>query len=129
MVKVSKDLAWDLFTQPEHVVNWNFASDDWCCPWAKNEIVVGKTFYFRMESKDGQHGFDFSGIYTQVDKPNSYTYVLEDEREVMVEFISHESGVEIMETFTAENENSAEMQRQGWQSILNNFKKYTESAL
>lgn len=128
VVKVSKEKAWDLFTLPEHVVNWNFASDDWCCPWAKNDLSVGGTFTSRMESKDGKHGFDFSGKYTQVDKPNSYTYQLEDGREVMVAFISHESGVEIKEIFDAENENAAELQRQGWQAILENFKKYGESS-
>ncbi len=128
-VNVPREKAWQYWTLPEHVIRWNFASDDWCAPRAENDVRVGGVFSCRMEAKDGSVGFDFSGTYTSVKEYERLEYALmgEDARKVCVEFIAHEGGCKIVETFEAEEENSLELQKAGWQSILNNFKKYVET--
>lgn len=130
-VAVSKEQAWQYWTLPEHVMRWNFASDDWCCPRALNDLQIGGVFNYRMEAKDGSVGFDFSGTYTEVEKEKSISYVMTgaDARAVSIEFEERDNGCSVRETFEAENENSLELQKMGWQSILDNFKKYTETQL
>ncbi|GAB4138350.1 MAG: SRPBCC family protein [Ignavibacteriales bacterium] len=123
-VKAPIEKVWECFTKPEHIINWNFASDDWCCPTAVNDLKAGGKFSWRMESKDGKMGFDFSGVYDEVKKFERIKYTLDDEREVEITFNSENNFTIITETFEAENVFSIEQQRQGWQAIVNNFKKY-----
>ena len=126
-VDSSMDEVWNNWTSPEHIVHWNFASDDWCCPAVENDVRVGGQFSWRMEAKDGSFGFDFCGEYTEVVKNKVLEYRLGDGRPVRVEFTQVENGVELKETFQGEDENTLEMQEKGWQNILNNFKKHVEN--
>ena len=119
--------VWEAWVTPEDITSWNFPIDEWCCPRAEIDLQVGGKFNYRMEAKDGSVGFDFEGSFTKVEPRDSIHLVLEDDRVVTVEFIEKANGVRVVETFCAENENSPEQQRQGWQSILNNFKKHVES--
>jgi len=120
--------AWKAFTSPDSIVKWNFASDDWCCPQATNDPRKGGAFNYRMESKDKKNGFDFYGTYTKVIPEHRIDYVLGDDREVSIEFRTIGDQTEVMETFDAEKENSLDLQRFGWQAILDNFKRHAESA-
>ncbi len=106
---------------------WYFASDDWYVPTVKQDFIVGSCFTIRMESKDKSMGFDFAGTYSDIKKYESITYKLEDEREVQTTFTKNDQSIEIVQIFDVEDELSSEMQRRGWQSILNNFKKYVEN--
>lgn len=126
-IKALTEVVWNAWVTPEDIVNWNFASDEWCCPRADISLYVGGKFSYRMEAKDGSMGFDLEGVFTKV-IPNEFIHFkLEDNRLVTVEFMEAANGVRVVETFEAENENSVEQQKQGWQSILNNFKKHVES--
>ena len=119
--------VWKYWTKPEHIVKWNQASDDWHTTSVKNDLREGGKFSSRMEAKDGSFGFDFGGIYDKV-KENEYIgYMMDDGRKVEMFFTSDRDDTKIVENFEAENTNSIEMQKGGWQAILNNFKKYTES--
>jgi uncharacterized protein YndB with AHSA1/START domain len=118
--------VWNLWTTPEHIKNWNNASEDWHTPHAENDLRIGGKFKFTMASKDGTISFNFEGEYTKVENHSLIEYKLGDDRKVDVYFINLEDGVEIIESFEPENENSEEMQREGWQAILDNFKKYAE---
>jgi uncharacterized protein YndB with AHSA1/START domain len=121
--------VWKKWTNPDDIVKWNNASDDWHTTRAENDLKVGGKFLSRMEAKDGSMGFDFSGTYNTV-KPNEIIeYTADDNRKVQVHFFDGDDKTTIIEVFEAENENPLEMQKSGWQSILNNFKKYTESKL
>ncbi len=126
LINANHNEVWDKLTKPEHITQWNFASDDWCCPNAVNDLRIGGLFKSRMEAKDGSFGFDFEGVYTTVNKYDSYTYVLEDKRVIDVAVKETDNGVEVIEIFDPENENPVELQEEGWQAILNNFKKYCE---
>jgi uncharacterized protein YndB with AHSA1/START domain len=119
-------VVWDAWVSPEEITQWNFALDEWCCPKAEINLKVGGKFNYRMEAKDGSMGFDFEGIFTKVMPNESIHYELGDDRLVTIEFKETTNGVKVVETFEAEDENSAEQQKQGWQSILNNFKKHVE---
>jgi len=125
-VKASVAKTWEAFTSPGSIVSWNFASDDWCCPKASNDLKPGGSFNYRMESTDGRVGFDFCGTYTKVTPQSLIAYALGDGREVSIEFKNVAGNTEVIETFDAETENSLELQKQGWQAILNNFKKLVE---
>ncbi len=118
--------VWNLWTTPEHIMQWNNASADWHTPYAENDLRVGGKFKSTMASKDGTMSFDFEGEYTKVENHSLIEYTIVDGRKVDVYFINLDNVVEIIESFEPENENPEEMQRQGWQSILNNFKKYVE---
>lgn len=124
---VSIEKAWNSYTQPQHIVNWNFASDDWTCPTAKNILKPGGKFIWRMEAKDGSMGFDFSGTYSKVLTHKEIEYLLDDDRKVEILFLQEKNKTTIRIFFQAESMNPIEMQKAGWQAILNNFKKYTES--
>lgn len=126
IVSADKQKAWDYYTQPEHITKWNFASDDWQCPTASNDMMVGGTYAARMEAKDGSFGFDFEGIYLQMEEGKNFIYRLADGRQVSVRFESLAVETKVTVTFDAETENSIELQKNGWQAILNNYKKYTE---
>jgi len=126
---VSADVnkVWEYWTKPVHITKWNFASDDWHCPSAENDLKIGGKFISRMEAKDGSFGFDFEGIYDEVIEHNKITYSLEDGRQSRTNFKQIGDKTRITTSFDAENENPVEMQRDGWQAILNNFKKYVEA--
>jgi uncharacterized protein YndB with AHSA1/START domain len=120
------EVVWQYFTDPEHVKNWNYASPDWHTPKAENDLVVGGKFSYVMAAKDGSFSFDFWGIYDVIKENELLNYTLGDNRKVSVEFLSIGDDSKIIETFEAETENSLELQKTGWQAILNNFKKYVE---
>jgi uncharacterized protein YndB with AHSA1/START domain len=119
--------VWDGWNNPEHITKWAFASDDWEAPHAENDLRTGGKFTTTMAAKDKSTSFDFSGVYSEVKEHELIEYDMEDGRHVKVEFTELPEGVKVVETFDPENENSEEMQRNGWQSILDNFKKYAES--
>ncbi len=121
--------VWNSFTAPEHIVHWNSASADWHTPRATNDLRVGGKFTSRMEAKDGSFGFDFEGIYDDVKEHALIAYSLEDGRKVKIVFSPADKGTLVTETFDAETENPVEMQKGGWQAILDNFKQYTEKNL
>ena len=124
IVPVSAVDAWKFFTGPEHIIKWNAASPDWHTPSASNDLRVGGIFVSRMEARDGSMGFDFTGTYTAVDPGKSYTYEIADGRPVRVEFTEVSGGTCIRQVFRAEGENDPELQRAGWQSIMDNFGRY-----
>lgn len=120
--------VWDCFNLPEHIVNWNFASEDWHCPKSENELEVGKHFTATMASKNGEYSFDFGGTYTEVIPFKKINYSIDgDGRKVSVLFQEFDAKTLVTEIFEPESENSIELQRGGWQSILTNFKNYTEN--
>lgn len=122
------DKVWNLWTTPEHICRWNQASDDWHTPRAENDLRTGGSFTYRMEAKDGSFGFDFGGTYDQVTENELISYSMSDGRKVRVTFQQEENAVRVTETFDAEVENPVEMQREGWQAILDNFRKYAEAS-
>ncbi len=121
--------VWKNFTKTEHIKKWCHASDDWHAPQAENDLRVNGKFRTKMASRDGSQGFDFVGTYTKVQPNEAIEYFIADGRKVMIKFLPDpkSGGVQIIQTFEKENENSSEKQQQGWQAILDNFKKYTES--
>ncbi|MDX9791835.1 MAG: SRPBCC domain-containing protein [Candidatus Kapaibacterium sp.] len=126
-VQADIKFVWECWNNPEHITKWNFASDDWHCPSAENNLKVGGSFKSRMEAKDGSFGFDFGGIYDEVDEYKLISYTMGDGRRVRTTFESSIGKVKIISEFEAEQSNSLEMQQMGWQAILNNFKHYVES--
>ena len=120
--------VWRFFNEPAHIVSWNFASDDWCCPRAENDLRVGGRLCTRMEAKDGSFGFDFEAVYDEVVQESKIAYTMTDGRRAETRFEDLGNSTRVSTTFDAEQENPAEMQRLGWQSILDNFKTYAESA-
>lgn len=123
------DKVWQAFTQPEHITGWNFANNDWHCPLAENDLRSGGKFNYRMEAKDGSVGFDLNGIFNEVVSTEKIVYTIGDGRQITVLFSEQNGQTTVEETFDAEMQNPVEMQRQGWQAILDNFKKYAESNL
>jgi uncharacterized protein YndB with AHSA1/START domain len=119
--------VWNSWTSPEHITKWCNASDDWHAPRAENDVRTGGKFLTRMEAKDGSFGFDFGGVYDEVKLNERISYTMGDGREVSVVFTKEGNKTKVTETFEAENQNPIEMQRGGWQAILDNFKKYTEN--
>jgi len=129
-VFVTKPLAqvWNIWTEPEHITQWNAASPDWHSPSASNDLRPGGNFKFRMEARDGSMGFDFHGTYTKVEPMQHIAYTMGDGRQASIHFSQDEAGnSHITETFEAESENSLELQEMGWQAILNHFKDYAEA--
>jgi len=126
-VNAPVEKVWQYWTKPEHITKWNNASDDWHTPWAKNDLRTGGSFTARMEAKDGSFGFDFGGIYDEVKENEIIEYTIGDGRKVKVNFMKEGNATKVVEKFEAETINSIEMQKGGWQAILDNFKKYTET--
>lgn len=118
--------AWQYFTEPQFIKQWNNASPDWHTPAASNDLTVGGKFSYTMAAKDGSFSFDFEGIYDDVQENKYIAYSLGDGRKVEVIFETNGDTVEVTETFDPENQNPVEMQRGGWQAILDNFKKLAE---
>lgn len=126
-ISAPKKKVWDYYTRPEHITQWNYAIDTWHCPAASNDLKVGGRYVARMEARDGSYGFDFVGIYDEVVIGEKISFTMPDNRVVLVNFKELGNQTEVTVTFDAENQNPVEIQRQGWQAILNNFKKYTET--
>ena len=126
-VNATIETVWESWTKPEHITKWNYASDDWHSPYAENDLKEGGKMLATMAAKDGSFSFDFWGIHTKVLQHQEIATTLGDDRKMSVKFISTDNKVKLIETFEPENQNSSELQQQGWQAILNNFKKYTES--
>jgi uncharacterized protein YndB with AHSA1/START domain len=126
-VNAPVEKVWDYWTGPEHITQWNTAIDTWHSPHAENDLRVGGKFLARMEAKDGSMGFDFGGVYDEVKTNETIAFTMTDGRKVNVQFTPSGNATKIVESFEAENQNPVEMQRFGWQSILDNFKKYVET--
>ena len=128
VVAASPEKVWECWTEPEHITQWNFASDDWCCPSAENNLKVGGQYKARMEAKDGSFGFDFEAIYDEVTPHRTLIYTMTDGRKATTIFEPQDGSTKVAIVFDAEKESSIDMQRDGWQAILNNFKAYVESS-
>lgn len=118
--------VWDYYTIPRHIIHWNFADPSWHCPSAENDMRTGGTYKARMEARDGSFGFDFEAIYSIIVEGKTFTYEFGG-RTATVQFNDLGSQTEVVVTFDPEDENPIEMQKGGWQAILNNFKNYTEN--
>ena len=126
-VKAPVEKVWKFWNEPKHITKWCNASDDWHAPYAENDLHVGGKFKTTMAAKDGSFSFDFEGVYTNVKEHQLIEYTMADGRKVKIVFSSQGKETKVTETFDPENENPIEMQRGGWQAILNNFKKHTEA--
>jgi uncharacterized protein YndB with AHSA1/START domain len=126
-VKAPVEKVWEHWTKPEHIIHWNNASDDWHSPKAENDLRTGGKFLYRMEAKDGSFGFDFGGVYDEIKTNELIAYTIGDGRKVKITFSGNGNETKVTETFEAENTNPLEMQKGGWQAILDNFKKYSEA--
>jgi uncharacterized protein YndB with AHSA1/START domain len=126
-VEIPVEKVWNLWTEPFHIIHWNHATGDWYTPYAENDLRVGGQFMYRMESRDGKNGFNFGGEYNSIELYKHIEYTIGDRRRVRVTFDPKGMGIKIAEIFEPELDNPVEMQQEGWQSILNNFKKYAES--
>ena len=127
IVNAPIEVVWKIWTTPEDIIKWNSASDDWHTPRAENDLKDGGVFNYRMEAKDGSMGFDFEGVYEKVIVNKQINYILGDGRKVNIIFSSADNKTHVIEDFEAESINSIELQRNGWQAILNNFKKHVEA--
>ena len=125
-INVPVEKVWKYWTEPEHITKWSFASDDWHAPFAENDLRVGGTFVTRMEAKDGSFGFDFGGVYNELKINELISYTIGDGRKVTINFISQERETKVIEVFEAEATHSTEQQKEGWQALLDKFKKYSE---
>jgi uncharacterized protein YndB with AHSA1/START domain len=119
--------VWKYWNEPNHITKWAFASPDWHAPKAENDLRVDGKFSTTMAAKDGSFSFDFGGVYTRVEKHKTIEYIIADGRKVKITFTAESNQTKVVETFDAENENPEDMQRDGWQAILNNFKSHTEN--
>jgi uncharacterized protein YndB with AHSA1/START domain len=119
--------VWEYWSKPEHITKWNAASDDWHSPRSENDLRPGGKFSTRMEAKDGSVGFDFAGVYDEVKRNEYIEYTMGDGRKVKNRFTPQGDKTKVVVNFDAETQNSEELQRGGWQAILDNFKKYVES--
>ena len=126
-VNAPVEKVWQLWSDPKHITKWASASDDWHTTRAENDLRTGGIFLSRMEAKDGSFGFDFGGTYDKVKNLELIEYTLGDGRKVKITFTPAEGGTKVVETFEAESTNPVEMQRSGWQAIMDNFKKYVEA--
>lgn len=123
-IEATVEQVWHFFTQPEHITKWNFASDDWHCPAAENNLQVGGTFNYTMASKDEPIAFGFEGTYEAIETHKKIVYKIADGRKVVVKFDVLDDKVILTEIFEPENVHSIALQRDGWQAILDNFKKH-----
>ncbi len=126
IVLADKQKVWNYYTQPVHITKWNFADASWHCPTATNDLHIGGKYVARMEAKDGSFGFNFEAVYTEIKEGENFTYEFGG-RYATVDFKEMDGITEVSLVFDPETENSIELQRNGWQAILENFKKYTES--
>lgn len=127
IINADIDKVWNYWSEPVHITKWCQASDDWHAPFAENDLKKGGSFKTTMAAKDGSMQFDFGGVYDEVIPNSRIAYTMSDGRRVDISFTPKGESVEVVETFDAENTHPVEMQRAGWQAILDNFKKYTEA--
>jgi uncharacterized protein YndB with AHSA1/START domain len=127
LVKAPVEKVWKFWNEPKHITQWANASDDWHAPYSDNDLRVDGKFKTTMAAKDGSMSFDFEGVYSNVQPNKLIVYTIADGRKVEIKFSGNGNDTKVTETFEAETENPIEMQRGGWQAILDNFKKYTES--
>lgn len=127
-VNAPLEKVWEFWTTPEHITNWAYASDDWHAPYADNDLQTGGKFKTTMAAKDGSFSFDFTGVYTNIEEKSLIEYLMDDGRTAKIVFKPEGDAVKIIETFEAEDQNPIEMQRGGWQTILDNFKKLVEGS-
>jgi uncharacterized protein YndB with AHSA1/START domain len=125
-IAANKQKVWNYYTQPEHITKWNFADPSWHCPTATNDLKVGGRYVARMEAKDGSFGFDFDAVYKEVNQGENFTYEFGG-RLATANFKETNGQTVVTITFDPETENPIELQKNGWQAILNNFKNYTET--
>ena len=128
IVNRARSDVWRLFNDPQHITQWNFATDDWCCPRAENDLRVGGRLCSRMEARDGSFGFDFEAIYDAVVAESRLVYTMTDGRQAETRFEALAGATKVTTEFDPETANPVALQRDGWQAILNNFKSYAESA-
>lgn len=129
LVEAPIEHVWECWTNPDHIMEWNHASDDWHCPAATNDLTIGGTFSSTMSANDGSVSFDFEGTYTDIVENERIEYSLADDRHISVTFEEEGDKIRVTEVFDAENENPIEMQQAGWQAILDNFRDYTEASI
>src|SRR6478735_5629404 len=122
LVKAPVDKVWKYWNEPEHIKQWAFASPDWHAPYADNDLRKDGKFKTTMAAKDGSFSFDFEGVYSKVETNKTIEYAMADGREVKIQFVSQGNDTKVVETFDPENMNPLEMQKGGWQAILDNFK-------
>lgn len=127
LIKAPLEKVWECWIEPKHITEWYFASDDWHAPHAENNLLVGQAFKITMAAKDGSASFDFEGVYSKIEPLKQIHYGLADGRQVKISFIAQGDEIKVVESFDTENDNPVEMQRAGWQAILNNFKKHVET--
>ena len=125
---MSVEKVWKFWNAPEHITNWNFATETWHAPRAENDLKVGGRYVTRMEAKDGSFGFDCGGVYNEIEEFKLIRSTFDDGRKISVAFIADGESTKIVETFQVEDVHSCEQQRFGWQSILDNFKSYAEKS-
>lgn len=129
LVEAPIEHVWECWTNPDHIMEWNHASDDWHCPAATNDLTIGGTFSSTMSANDGSVSFDFEGTYTDIVENERIEYSLADDRHISVTFEEEGDKIRVTEIFDAEGENPIEMQQAGWQAILDNFRDYTEASI
>lgn len=123
-VPVPPDVAWHAFTSADAITQWNFASPEWCCPSAEVDVCEGGRHLARMEARDGSMGFDFAGIYTEVVPHSALTLRLDDGRNARTTFEPEGAGTRVQTVFDPDTTHPVEMQRDGWQAILNTYAAY-----
>jgi uncharacterized protein YndB with AHSA1/START domain len=126
-INAGSQKVWDFYVNPEHITQWNFADPSWHCPSASNDLRVGGKYQARMEARDGSFGFDFEALYDEIVEGKKLTYTMLDGRQATVEFRNNGEQTDVAVAFDPEGQNPEEMQKAGWQAILNNFKVYAES--
>jgi len=125
-INASLEKVWEYWTKPEHIIKWTFASDDWHAPYAENDLTIGGRFKTTMAAKDGSFGFDFEGVYTNIRLLEEIEYEIVDGRKAFILFSKSDNGTKVVESFQPETINPENLQKDGWQAILNNFKRYVE---
>lgn len=126
LIATSLAKAWSFWTDPKHITQWNFAIPEWHCPKANNDLRVGGQYSARMEARDGSFGFDLEAVYNEVIDQKKIVYTMSDGRQAATDFEQVGDKIKVTTIFDAENQNPVEMQKNGWQAILNNFKAYAE---
>ena len=127
LVNAPIEQVWNIWTTPADIENWNHATDEWHCPKATNDLTIGGKFTYTMAARDESFSFDFEGIYTAISEPKYIEYTILDGRRVTIHFAKAEIGTTVTETFEIEDTHTPEEQQDGWQAILDNYKKYIES--
>lgn len=124
IVAATPEEAWAAYNSPEAITQWNQASEDWHCPSASVDLRAGGRYVARMEAKDGSFGFDFGGTYEEVNEPHALALVMDEGRRMRTTFAAEGSGTRVTTIFDPEAMNPLDMQRDGWQSILDSYARY-----